>query len=128
MKFESRLNKRYNVIIIVIDDLQPIILDAATGKRLKPFLRVSNTGLRYPALELYDHLKGKWDKPYVHRMVCYSYNLKGEYDPTKVVDHINGDVLNYHPSNLRYLTRSDNAKNLVGNMGNSHIKEIEDVK
>ncbi len=46
----------------------------------------------------------------LHRLIAHIfYNLQVN-DNTVVVNHINGNTLDWHPSNLNVITRSDNGK------------------
>jgi hypothetical protein len=45
----------------------------------------------------------------VHRLVCIAFN-GDDNDPTKCIDHIDGDKLNNHSSNLRWFDFFLNSK------------------
>ena len=47
-------------------------------------------------------------KKYVHKLVAETF-LKPSYK-TDVINHIDGDTLNWHPSNLEWVSRSANSK------------------
>lgn len=52
-------------------------------------------------------VNGKKTALQMHRFIL---NL---YDPSKIIDHINGDGLDNRKSNIRICTHSDNAKNKI---------------
>lgn len=95
-------NKKYNLQIIwVSEDTLPLFIDKKTGEQIIPFMRKSNTDLHYPSLWINE------EAVYCHRIVAFSCYLKG-YKPDYVVDHISGNVCDYRPCNLQYLSRSKN--------------------
>ncbi len=78
-----------------------------TGKvtYVKQQLSGGNPGKRYPALPLNDF-------KYVHRLVALNFVPNPNPSNFTVVDHIDGDTQNNHWTNLRWVTPSENAKDL----------------
>jgi len=117
-----RYNHKYNLMIIWDEVNLPVLIDLKEMKQLIPFKRLSNTKLHYPSVKVFNTFKGKDEIEYVHRIVKYSFEGFKTYHDDYVVDHINGNTFDYRPTNLRYLSRSDNAKNLVGYEGENDVK------
>lgn len=94
---EYRFNQRYNIWIsedgvIVDNNFQPITLYEFT----------SNLGHKY--LGFWFHGK----VTYAHRVIAFCW-CPG-YEKGLVVDHIDGDRFNNNPSNLQWITQSENVK------------------
>lgn len=70
-------------------------------------------GERYRSINI-SNGKGNGCKVTVARVVCYLHHGPPPH-PSYVVDHIDGDSLNDHPSNLRWATYSENTLNNSGN-------------
>lgn len=109
---ETNYNKGYDVEICILDNYLPPIIKYK-GKVLKPFLKQSNTKWMYPMVNIPEH-----GIQYCHILVANSikqklfkkYKLKKDFpNETIVVDHINGNVLDYSPKNLQFLTNSQNV-------------------
>ena len=99
-----KYNQRYHVYI----SKDGLILDESF-QVLKPWINwKSNTGRSYYCLTLYDFYQHKFNRVFVHRLVAYCW-CDG-YERGKVVDHIDNDPLNYHPSNLQWVTQSENIR------------------
>ena len=73
-----------------------------TGKVLKP-----HTNCGY--LKICWTVNGKARIVQLHQLVADAFLTKPEH--WQVIDHIDGNKLNNHPSNLRYCSSSDNNKN-----------------
>ena len=59
----------------------------------------------------YDLMIGdKAYKAYVHNLVALAFVVNDMPDKKKIVDHIDGNILNYHPDNLKWSTFSENSK------------------
>lgn len=119
-------NKGYDVEILVLNyNLPPVI--KYHGKTLKPFLKKSNSKWRYPMVNVPDH-----GVQYCHILVAHSipkifinkYNLKNEFpSETIIVDHKNGNTLDYSPNNLQFLTNSQNVLK-AGECGENYMNPI----
>lgn len=106
---DVKFNKRYSVYITK----DGVVLDPETMKPIRTWLNKSNTGRSYPCAMLTDSFTGKTGRVYIHRIVAYTY-CPG-YEKGKVVDHIDNNPLNHHPSNLQWVTQSENiSKNPRG--------------
>lgn len=105
-------NKNYDVDICVVDfNKLPVIM--YHGKILKPYLRKSNSKWQYPMINIPNH-----GEQYCHRLIAYAskqklvqyYKLKNSFpNETIIVDHINGNTLDYSYHNLQFLTNSQNV-------------------
>ena len=127
-------NDKFNLNIIVESESSlPIFKDVKTDQILKPFLKESNTELMYPMI----NIKGKLI--YCHRIVAYSClpktnliacikRLKSQDGKYYVVDHKNGNTLDYRPQNLRFLTNSENVKHAVDYMQPVNIKQYKQLQ
>lgn len=120
-------------LVIEIKDYESLPVFKHKNKVLKPFLRRSNTRLMYPYININGHIE------LCHRIVAYSCLSKGSYFASKKrlnsqvgnyirVDHKNGNTLDYRPSNLRYLTNSENVKHAVDYMQPISLEQIEQLK
>lgn len=118
-----RYNKKYNLMIFWDEVNLPVLIDLNTKEVLKPFKRKSNTNLHYPAVRVLNSFTGEYETEYVHKIVKYSFEGYKTYKTGYVVDHIEGNTFDYRPTNLRYLSRSDNAKNLVGYEDENAVKQ-----
>jgi len=107
-----------------VDELRDHIhLDAATGRlfwiknRGKCKLVGKETGVKTNGKKGYRVLVWGNKKYLVHRIV---YLMTHSVDPgSYVVDHINGDVSDNRPVNLRLATLKQNSQNMHGPMRNS---------
>jgi len=122
---EFRYNKKYNLMIVWDGINLPALIDLNTMAVLKPFKRKSNTNLHYPAVKVLNSFTGEYEIEYVHKIIKYSFEGYKTYQRGYVVDHIGGNTFDYRPSNLRYLSRSDNAKNLVGYEDENAVKQLK---
>lgn len=111
-------NKGYDVEVLILENgLLPII--AYHGKLLKPFLKKSNTRLQYPIVNIPHH-----GLQYCHRIVAFAclnikqYHAMRKAKPNEciVIDHKNGNTLDYKPENLRFLYNSKNVQKDDGYM------------
>lgn len=66
-------------------------------------------------------INGKFKNMQLHRLVAYAFIGVSEL----TVDHIDGDKLNNHVSNLQYLSRGDNARKNVEDGNGSLDKPIK---
>lgn len=103
-------NKGYDIYIDYNNNNNELPKIYYKGKLLKPYLKRSNTHLQYPIVRIPNH-----GENYVHLIIAFSYlNYKDKIKLSKygrvVVDHIDGNTLNYKPENLRYLLHKDNIK------------------
>lgn len=114
-----RFNKKYNLQIIWDGENLPILIDLTTHKEVIPFIRKSNTKLQYPCIMINGVIE------YVHKIIKYSFEGYKTYKPGYVVDHINRNTFDYRPSNLRYLSRSDNAFNVGSVMDGNAVKRAK---
>ena len=71
------------------------------------FMKPENNGCGYLSLIL--HNKGKAKMHSVHSLVAQAF--LGDRPEGMVIDHIDGNRLNNHYTNLRYCTQSDNLNN-----------------
>tara|TARA_R100000234_G_C4909024_1_gene139018 strand:- start:83 stop:556 length:474 start_codon:yes stop_codon:yes gene_type:complete len=62
----------------------------------------------YPRYDIMDN--GFSIKAYVHNLVALAFIVNDMPDKKKIVDHIDGNMHNYHPDNLRWVTFSENSK------------------
>jgi len=90
-----------------INDIYAVTIDGdvtntKTGRVLKPF--TERTG--YKVLRM-----GKGKKHYIHRLVATAF-LPAPTAEGCVVDHVDRNKLNNHASNLRWVSRSENSRNI----------------
>lgn len=98
------LNKRYDVM--VCNDGTVYNLD---GTPVKIWYNTKTRhGRPYQCTTLFDKLTGKYERVFIHRIVAFCW-CKG-YEKGKVVDHIDNDRNNNHPSNLRWVTQEENIR------------------
>ena len=113
---EVYYNKGYDCEVWVSPDLAlPVI--KYKERVLLPYLRASKT-LMYPIVNIPNH-----GEQYCHLIVAFSIlgtrqymAIKGKTNNKVVVDHKDGNVLNYNYNNLRYLFNKDNVKKRDGFM------------
>lgn len=113
MKILNKLyNKCYDVDIYIVDFEKPPIIKYH-GKTLMPYLKKSNSKWQYPIVNIPNH-----GEQYCHRLIAFAsnqkliqyYKLKKMYpNETIIVDHINGNTLDYSYSNIQFLTNSQNV-------------------
>lgn len=90
-----RYNKKYDVYI----DKDGNIFDGEY-KPIKTYWNKSDKN--YPCFNRNGHRR-----VFCHRVVAFTW-VDG-WAPDKVVDHIDNNSANYHPSNLRWCTKQENA-------------------
>lgn len=109
--FKIYYNKGYDCYVYITGNNLPII--TYNKKVLKPFIRKSNTRLVYPAVNIGGKIQ------YCHRIVAFAcLDMKSYYTMLKeckdkdkiVVDHFNGNTLDYHIDNLHFMYHKDNIK------------------
>lgn len=66
---------------------------------------------------------GKNKSVFIHRIVCETFHPKLESDSLEV-NHIDGNKLNNHPSNLEWATKSQNRKHAYDTGLNSRRKKF----
>ena len=80
-----------------------------SDKKLRPVLKYSHShGDGYPRVCL--PVLGRRYTKLIHRLVAENFLVPGSSDQV-IVDHIDRDIKNYHVSNLRWVSISDNMKN-----------------
>ena len=77
--------------------------DQFLGKKLTTTL--NHSGYPYVHMRMLD---GKLKKHYVHRVIAYKFHENPENKPQ--INHIDGDKLNNHASNLEWATQSENIR------------------
>ena len=75
------------------------------SNKTQKFLKHRSNGKGYSKVKLTQNLGGQVDK-YVHRLVAEIYVPNPDNKPE--VNHIDGDTLNNHYSNLEWVTRKEN--------------------
>lgn len=127
-------NSKYNLDIeIASNEAIPIFINHDTKEVYKPFLKHTNTKLVYPLININNELV------YCHKIIAYSFLSKKEYNACFkrllkqggryiVVDHKNGNTLDYRPQNLRYLTNSDNIKINIDYMQPLNEQQYKELK
>jgi hypothetical protein len=98
------------------------VTNRKTGRVLKP--HIAGAGYKYIRL-------GAGPKYTIHKLVA-SVWLPAPTSDTCVIDHIDRDKLNNHASNLRWVSRSENATNRTierrprqsNTFGHHHIKRV----
>lgn len=124
-------NKYYDIKVVWEDENDLPILKHQ-NKILKPYLLKSNTKWSYPIVNT---IKGR---EYCHRIVAFACKMK-QYNYFRynnpgskiVVDHINGNVLDYRPTNLQFTTNSINVlksqkiQNKMNPINNEQAKQLK---
>ena len=87
------------------------VYNARTGFRLK----ASPDHKGYPRVTLYPANGPRWSNAYVHQLVAEVF--LGPCPKGKEVNHIDGDKQNSRPSNLEYVTASENILHLCRVLG-----------
>ena len=82
---------------------------SVSDNKLRPVLKYSHLhGDGYP--RVYLPVSGRRFTKLIHRLVAENFLVPGSSDQV-IVDHIDRNIKNYHVSNLRWVSVSDNMKN-----------------
>ena len=93
------------------------VYNKKTGKKLKQYTKKIK-GIDYLMVSIYNKEK-KGSRPfYVHRLVGYAY-CEG-YSEDRVIEHIDGNKMNNHASNLQWISK----KNQTIQLPNEYHSEI----
>lgn len=82
------------------------IYNIKTCKKLKISMNRSSKSLQYPSVNLQLGKRGKYKTKTIHRLVANAYIENPNNFP--VVDHIDGNKMNYNVNNLEWCTYSEN--------------------
>lgn len=73
------------------------------GNELSLYIKQSSSGRSYPIVSFPDR-----NDNYAHKLIAYSWYGKG--NKGDVVNHIDNNPFNMNPSNLEYITQSENVR------------------
>ena len=100
--------------VIVKDDMSFIL----------PVRTVTKGTKSYKQIQILSHGILRWHR--VHRLVAYSWLPPPRHNCLKIVDHIDGNSLHNHVTNLRWVTTRGNNINRIARGEQGLVKDDED--
>ena len=85
-------------------------INIKTGESIKTLWHEKNKerNIGYPTVSLYHNYFGKTQNRHAHRLIAITWVENDDYFTRSLVDHKDGNKYNFHASNLRYASYSEN--------------------
>jgi hypothetical protein len=95
-------------------ELGPIfpVIKNDKGKVLAQSLLTTGKDAPYPHININLYINGKKNslKCFLHKMVGLAFLKNNDFENKYIIDHLDGNIFNYMPDNLEWVTHSENQK------------------